>query len=267
MRWAWLLFATGCGSVFDVEPVEELPYYGSVINDPDGDADEDGEPNATDLCALIPANELGGRADTDGDGVGDLCDPEPTKRGNCMVLFDSFAAPTLSSHWRFDGEMPLLEGGHAVDIPFSPETILYLDTELTIDAIYIDGYVHIGANAGGPRHAVQMIVDVTRTPLVSGHACSVESDTQSSKLSVETVAAGTSTSPTTAPVGDILVGGGTNLDIMSWTPSGCHVELEYGSQFQQATVPVPPSASGVFGIRLIEAGAYIYTIAGYGRGC
>lgn len=41
----------------------------------------------------IPASVLGGREDRDGDGVGDLCDPEPD---NCLALFDSFACSVES---------------------------------------------------------------------------------------------------------------------------------------------------------------------------
>jgi hypothetical protein len=266
VRWAWLLLATGCGSVFDLEPVEELPFYGSVVNDPTGDVDEDGDPNATDLCVLIPATELGGRADTDGDGVGDLCDPEPNKPGNCLALFDSFAAPTLSPHWRFEGD-PVEIQDSKLHIPGSDETILYLDTALTLDAVYVDSYIHIGANAGGPRHAIQVLVDTTLTPLVNGHACGVESDSQSSMVSISTVTAGVDSSPTTASVGDLLVGAGTNLDILSWTSAGCHAVLSDGSRSQEATVAGKPPASGVLGIRVLDAGIDLYTVAGYGRGC
>lgn len=270
MHASWLLFAlacaTGCGSVFDLVPLDELPYYGSVINDPDGDADSDGEPNATDLCALIPSTVLGGRADKDGDGVGDLCDPEPAMPGNCLALFESFASPTLSSHWRFEGESVTADGQKLV-IPGGDETIVYLDTPLTLDAVYLDAYIHIGANAGGTRHALELVVDLTLTPLANGHACSVSSDSQSTTLAVAEVIRGASTSTGTAPVGDLLVSAGTNLDVLSWTDGGCHVELSDGTRTQDATVAVKPPVSGVFGFRVLDAGAWIYTIAGYGRGC
>jgi hypothetical protein len=257
---------TGCGSVFDLVPLEELPFYGSVINDPAGDADDDGEPNATDLCVLIPATELGGRADTDGDGVGDLCDPDPDEPGNCLALFDSFSAGTLSPHWRFDGE-PVAIQDTKLHIPGGDETILYLDTALTLDAVYVDGYIHIGANAGGPRHAIQVLVDTTLTPQVNGHACGVESDSSSSRVAVSTVTGGAAASPMTAAIGDLVVGAGTNLDILSWTPEGCHVELSDAQRSQQATVASPPPASGVLGIRVLDAGIDLYSVAGYGRGC
>src|SRR5690242_13104766 len=114
LAWTFAVLLAGCDQVFDLTPLAELPYVGQVVQDPDGDADGDGEPNATDLCALVPATVIGGRSDRDGDGVGDLCDPAPDTGGNCMVLFDSFESGALSPHWQSEGEQVHLEGSKLV---------------------------------------------------------------------------------------------------------------------------------------------------------
>lgn len=253
--------------MFDLEPLEEVPYYGSVVNDGDDDADGDGEPNATDLCALIPATEPGGRSDRDGDGVGDLCDPDPDQPGNCLALFDSFAAPTLSPHWRFDGEAVEVDG--KLVIPGGDETIVYLDTELSLQTIEVQGYIHIGANAGGARHAIQVLPDATLTPLVSGRGCSFESNTTTSQITAIEVVAGVDTSRGSNVVGDLLVGAGTNVDSLSWIGEGplCRVSASDASRSQGEQVLGVAPTRGVFALRVLDAGFWMYAVAGYGKGC
>lgn len=256
---------TGCDSVFGLDSLYEPEHFGQVINDPDGDVDNDGEPNATDLCALVPATDIGGRSDRDMDGVGDLCDPRPDTPGDCLALFDSFEAPALSSHWKFEGETVTSDSGR-LNVPGGDETIVYLDTPLDLDAVHLRAYVPIGANAGGPRHAIQVFMSATNTPLVSGTACSAESDTQASRVAIVDVKNGADQVTRDAPVGDILIGAGTSLGL-AWTDDGCTAELSTDTSEQSATVPIAPPPGGVFMVRVLDAGLSLYVIAGYGRGC
>lgn len=61
--------------------------------------DEDGD-RLGDHCDNCPLQENTRQADQDGDGIGDLCDPHPVTRGDCLVVFDSFADPAgFAERW------------------------------------------------------------------------------------------------------------------------------------------------------------------------
>jgi len=265
----------GCDEAFDLEKVMYVPpdagpdaprYPGQIINDPTGDFDGDGEPNATDPCVLIQASEPGGRDDTDMDGVGDLCDPNPATVGDCLVLFDTFEAPTLSSHWRYDGEVVTRESGGYMRIPAGDETVVYLDQPLEMATVYIAGYVAYGANGPGSRFAVQTFMDFTRSPAANGTACSLESDKSTSKAAVVDVTDGVDLLRSTASIGNILVAAGSTAGLR-WRADGCYGELRANSTRQSALTSTAPPASGVFGLRTLLVEFQVYMIAAYGRGC
>lgn len=269
-----LVCIVGCDDAFDLEKVTYVPpdagpdaprYPGQVINDPDSDFDGDGDPNSSDLCALIDKTLPGGRDDTDMDGVGDLCDPNPGTSGDCLVLFDSFEAATLSTHWKYDGQTVTREDPGYLRIPAGDQTLVYLDQPLEMSAVYVGGYVAYGANGPGARFAVQTLVDVTRTPGPTGTACSLESDKVSSRVAIVQAANGTDSVGPTSPVGALLVGAGSNAGLR-WRADGCHGELQDGV-VQSGTVAIPPPSSGVFGLRTLLASYHVYVVAAYGRGC
>jgi hypothetical protein len=62
------------------------------------DEDSDGIPDDCDVCPHIADP---GQADSDGDRVGDACDPEPTNPRQQIVLFDPFV--TLDASWTNTG--------------------------------------------------------------------------------------------------------------------------------------------------------------------
>jgi len=79
----------------------------SQLGDFDGDMVRDG----CDNCPIDPngPNNLDNQTDSDGDGVGDLCDPDPTHGRETLVAFDPLDA--LNQDWVFDGDWTLAAGG------------------------------------------------------------------------------------------------------------------------------------------------------------
>ena len=277
MRGLAVAFAglTGCAGAFDIDPLTYVPpdaapdaprYPGQVIHDPAEDYDSDGLPNATDLCVLIPATEAGGRADTDNDGVGDLCDPNPTQGADCLVLFDSFDAPVLAPAWQYDGQVVTREADGYLSIPPGDETLVYLGQPLEISSLEIEAYVTYGANGPGDRFAVQAFTDVTRSPAANGTACSLESDQTFSRVAIAEVTAGVDQLQRTAPLDDLLVAAGSSA-LLRWRADGCQGQLFTADNGASNTVATPPPAGGVFGLRTLLVGLNVYVIAGYGRGC
>jgi hypothetical protein len=60
-----------------------------------GDEDHDGIVNTCDLCPIDPSP-----LDSDGDGVGDVCDPDVNKPGNRILMFDGFDVDD-KGRWEF----------------------------------------------------------------------------------------------------------------------------------------------------------------------
>jgi len=231
-----------------------------------GDLDGDDLDDAVDPCVAVSQNELNGRTDTDEDGVADPCDPEPRKPGNCLVLFDSFDSAQLSPHWQLDGVDSELTGDD-LWIHYTDEAHLFLDTALTIQSVYTEVYVQNGANSVADDHQMQLFVDLQRDPTASGRACSIQGDTDTSRLAIVDVSHGSSMSTSTAPMGNVPFAAGSTIDFLEWTASGCRAEVDDGADSGSASVPVAPPKGGQFGIRILGAGLQLKVIAAYGRGC
>jgi hypothetical protein len=88
-----LLAVASCGSVFDLEHVNDPPPCESpMFHDEDGDGFDD-------ACDVCPAFADARQADRDHDGVGDVCDPSPETPGDTLAKFMAFATALEKDNW------------------------------------------------------------------------------------------------------------------------------------------------------------------------
>ncbi len=280
-----LAFAAGCDRLLGLTPFPDakpdVAYPAQVINDPDGDYDRDGSHNAVDLCPTIDNNQLGGMSDRDGDGVGDLCDPNPDTPGDCLVLFDDFTNETaLSPHWQGNGG-PIaigdVSGQKTLQFYISDEEIVSLDVPLDLDAVTVIAYVQAGdQGTTATRAAIEVFVDLelSTSPIAAnGTSCAIESMDVPTKVEQLQTVAGVDTPTTVANVGAERIGSSTDVRI-DWSPSlaapaGCraYVHDALAGTMDTAMVTAPMPSSKTFAIRGIGVGLEIYAIAGWGHAC
>jgi hypothetical protein len=279
VRFASLLVAlAGCDQVFLLTHVEgpaDAKFVSHFINDPTGDYDQDGDPNGSDLCPTLDHMILGANIDSDGDGVGDACDPHPMDKGDCLVLFDDFAGAAPDSIWKADGGAITTSSDQYrtyLSFAFTPEEVIWLDGQIDLDAVTVLGYPWIGDQGGPPRSAVEIYVAYTRTPgtfTANGDGCAVESSGTSDVAAVHTLAGNTMVTDST-PIGSERVGAGYTLTL-SWAPSvgvdTCAATLNGLGQNGQATIAAPIPPSEVFALRGINVGLHVYAIEGWGHSC
>ncbi len=91
--------ASACGRI-GYDPRSDAPTDTIPAHDEDGDGFDD----LADVCPHISDSA---QVDTDADGVGDPCDPNPAGR-DTIVLFDPFVDPT--AQWSFLAAPPTLDG-------------------------------------------------------------------------------------------------------------------------------------------------------------
>jgi hypothetical protein len=133
----------GCNQLFEIE---ETDVTTSVDTDSDGlpdledncpgapnpeqvDFDTDGVGDACDNCPLNAntAQQNVGEAEGNRDDIGDDCDPNPTKGGDCLILVDQFSDPDqLAANWELvhgvGNPTPMLQ--HAGDhVVFQPNAV------------------------------------------------------------------------------------------------------------------------------------------------
>lgn len=85
---ATLVGGAGCNVVFPLrDPDAALPSDASPDAIPGHDEDEDDKPDEDDNCPNVPNPD---QTNSDGDEVGDECDPRPGADGDRLVFFDPF---------------------------------------------------------------------------------------------------------------------------------------------------------------------------------
>jgi hypothetical protein len=268
-----LVLVAGCDQVFgfgDFPSVDEVTkHHGRVFNDPDGDVDNDGVPNASDLCPLDDNSQIGAGVDTDGDGVGDLCDPAPKVPGDCVALFDDFAFDQpLSSHWKSQGAPVHVDPLDGLFIDVADETVVYLDEPLDITTVISGGYIHQG---GTGSRAIQLFTDIAFAPQVNGVACGPHGPAGATSIAVVDVADGIDTVVVEQAIpGGIPLAAGTDIDF-AWggrTTASCRAVLNTTTASQGGEVARDPSSlGGVFGLRVVNAGFIVGVVVGYGHHC
>ncbi|MBA3539478.1 MAG: hypothetical protein H0T79_07590, partial [Deltaproteobacteria bacterium] len=146
---AALVGLVGCDTVFGVEPLtppalpDAADCTGLTSNDEDGDQILDG----CDNCPMIsnPTQE-----DTDTgvpDGIGDACDPDPTRSGDRVIASFTFQDPRDGALWeRIDGDWAVRSGAfyyaaatttdfHQVAFPLPHPDNFEMQAEIVIDEI------------------------------------------------------------------------------------------------------------------------------------
>lgn len=116
---------------------------------PSGDLDNDGVPNAIDVCptkadpmqydedgdkvgdVCDPCPVSSNNADTDGDGVGNDCDPNPTTPGDKIAVFEGFNQG-VPVGWTTTGTWTSMTG--AVSVTVAPNVDAFLESPFTTDA-------------------------------------------------------------------------------------------------------------------------------------
>ena len=166
------------------------------IDGPPGDVDNDGVPNATDVCpnkpdplqydeegdgvgdACDPCPVSSNNADNDGDGVGNDCDPNPATVGDKIAFFDGFRGG-LPAGWTATGTWTAMPG--EVSVSVAPDVDAVLQSPFTADATsgIISAFVS-GANVP----ALNSGFGVAHAAAGEGVLCGLISEQQTRRLTL-----------------------------------------------------------------------------------
>ena len=241
---------------------------GDCVWRPMTDSDDDTVPDLIDNCPLVGNAD---QADFDGDGLGDLCDPFPKTRGDCLVLLDTFGDPSaFAAHWQVldeSGDAPTITpspgGVHLAPSAGKSVGILALDaTGAVFDAVYtVEMLGHetleVGAGIAVVTRATDVAVGDGR-----GVGCLVEGVPMVG-LHAEVFVPGTIDTFPLLPdnlVGDRLlmrVGVTANNRVL------CRIDFGASTGIEIAATGVPPPPTGGSGAIAIDGSLDIQAIALY----
>lgn len=207
------------------------------------DEDGDGIPDTTDVCPYVADSQV----DTDGDRVGDACDPNPTMPRDTIALFSTmgagdmpFSINTLSTTggtWTQDADgyhfvSPFSTDNHGeIDLPFSAGDIrvaIGFDI-LTVGDPVLQHQFALATTLSTPRYYVEINEII---PTYSDTAVTYFDGTQFSGASLDNLATGIHPGSVTF-VATERVGVGTRIDA-SW-PGEPYVAEVMDSVYQGAT--------------------------------
>jgi len=235
MRAYWIavwLLATGCDRVFGLAPTR-LSDAGECVGP---DEDSDCVPDHLDNC---PGLANADQADNDGDGVGDVCDPDDNSQ-QTRLSFSPFSGADLGSWqagtatWVIDTVHGQIQHVTANDTSLFGQTVPNDVTDLTVEATFI---YHSHA-AASPPNRMGVWID---TPLgvENGQACWIDPANKSAEID-ESVGTGSvnRTALNIAPLAD-----GARYTVQLRRVRDAMSPVAYCSIFLDATrSPLPPDA-------------------------
>jgi hypothetical protein len=138
----------------DMAGVIPADMAGCVGGSPD--EDQDGRANFCDIC---PADADPTPVDSDGDGLPDACDPDPTTASNANLYFDPF--DTASGHWS-GGNMVqnsyLIVDSNGNNVVLSSNSMDRLPLNMRAQSwIVVEGYY--GGSPGFPNAGIYAVTD------------------------------------------------------------------------------------------------------------
>ena len=175
-RWiaVWLL-ATGCDRVFGIEPTHLADTAVCGSPDEDGDCIEDAHDNCPGLANAD-------QADDDGDGVGNICDPDETSR-QTQLSFSPFSGVDLDSWqastpaWTVNSLAGQIEHRVASDTSLFSQLAVDDVADLTVEATFI---YHSTAGTSPPNR-MGVWVD-TPMGVENGQTCWIDPKNRSAEV-------------------------------------------------------------------------------------
>ncbi|MCX5743344.1 MAG: hypothetical protein NT062_12700 [Proteobacteria bacterium] len=259
-----LAAAPRCSVVFGVE------FEPSTVMIVDGDADGDGVANVDDLCPSI----AGVTDDTDGDGVGDDCDPDVNNPGapDCLVLFDGFGYgrtnPTLDPRWTVIGSQPAFQpSGSVLFVDGALPTVVVAAGPFNATSITVGFYV--GNPGPGKTRSFALLLAPTIGADATGETCALIdddaiNDTNDGIFAWATLANGAYTAHAPKDVPYSFDGPSGQI---RWTPGKCAIDAGPGGSSNKLDRKAPGQTVGAIGIRAVDIGIELQSISAYSKSC
>lgn len=287
MRFAWFVALAGCNAVFGLDSTELAPEQPPP--DTDGDTIADAVDNCVlaantnqfdvdqdgigDVCDNCPAVANFTQADVgDGDGVGDLCDAHPVDKGDCLVLYDSFADPgQFAMNWSTESSIgaPVVEptAGRVHLVPNGNQSLLAmfaLDGNGQRLAGIFDVQVRARFDHTGQPATQTEVGPLVESTLAMGPRCWMVSPaaTQVPFIAIELNGSYVERSMSSRPFGALALVRYTSTDPDGQFHPMCRVDFGVGvGTIEMGQQPAPPTmyvGVGVTGLPVDVEGVAIY---------